>query len=100
MFGFSLTKTFIVGILIAILFFLQYQLWFASDGINDLLRLKKMSETQAKENEALKKRNDELMFQVKRLQNSDEETESRARSELGMIKKNETFYQVVTGSNQ
>jgi cell division protein FtsB len=74
---------------------LQYRLWFASDGVGDMLRLKRMLILQAEENKKLQQHNDELLFQVQRLQKSPEETESRARNELGMIKKGETFYQIV-----
>ena len=50
---------------------------------------------QAQQNERLKKDNDELIFQIQRIQSSQDAAESRARSELGMVKKGETFYQVV-----
>lgn len=82
-------------LLICALAFLQYRLWFESGGIRDLLRLKKDLTVQVSENDRLKKRNEELLFQVQRLQNSQDATESRARNELGMIKKDETFYQIV-----
>lgn len=90
----------VAGILLAMLIFLQYRLWFESGGIHDMLKLKKNLALQAKENEQLKKQNEELLFQVKRLQNSQDAVESRARNELGMIKKGETFYQVVRGINE
>jgi cell division protein FtsB len=83
-----------IGLLFA-LAFLQYRLWFESGGIRDLVQLKKSLAMQAKENEKLKKRNEELLFQIQRLQNSQDAVESRARNELGMVKEGETFYQVV-----
>jgi cell division protein FtsB len=79
----------------ALLIFLQYRLWFENGGISDLVRLKKMIVVQAEENDKLKKRNDDLLFQIQRIQNSQDAAEARARSELGMVKKGETFYQVV-----
>lgn len=85
----------IATILIAVLFFLQYRLWFESDGMRDMFSIKKKLAAQLEENDKLKQHNDELVFQIKRLQNSDDGTETRARSELGMIKKGETFYQIV-----
>jgi cell division protein FtsB len=85
--------------LFAVLFFLQYRLWFESDGIRDMMQLKKNLSKQTDENEKLKKLNEDLMFQVQRLQNSKDAAESRARNELGMIKKDETFYQIVKGSS-
>ena len=75
--------------------FLQYRLWFEADGVNDLRHLKKTLAVQEAENANLKKRNDELLFQITRLKNSQDAAEGRARNELGMIKKDETFYQVV-----
>jgi cell division protein FtsB len=77
------------------LLFLQYRLWFESNGIHDMVKLKNVLAVQAQENDKLKKQNEELLFQIQRLQNSQEASESRARNELGMIKKNEKFYQIV-----
>ena len=37
-----------------------------------------------------------IILQVEHLQKNDDAIESRARQELGMIKKEETFYQIVT----
>lgn len=85
----------LIAALILALILLQYRLWFEAGGIRDMLHLKKMLAAQAIENENLKKRNDELLFQIRRLQNSSDAVESRARNELGMIKKGETFYQIV-----
>ncbi len=82
-------------ILIALLIFLQYRLWFESGGILDMMRLKKELARQEQENDKLKKRNDALLAQVTRLQKDKNAVESRARHELGMIKKGETFYQVL-----
>jgi len=81
--------------LIALLVFLQFRLWFEKDGVRDMLQLKKTLAMQTIENEELKKRNALLLFQIKRLRNSKDATEARARNELGMVKKGETFYQVV-----
>jgi cell division protein FtsB len=89
----------LAAVLFAVLFFLQYRLWFESDGIRDMMQLKKNLSRQTDENERLKKLNEDLMFQVQRLQNSKDAAESRARNELGMIKKDETFYQIVKGSS-
>lgn len=82
-------------VLFLVLIFLQYHLWFESGGILDLWRMKKALAQQEQQSEAFKKHNDELLFQVQRLQKSQDATESRARNELGMIKKDETFYQIV-----
>lgn len=86
----------ILGVfLFGVFVFLQYHLWFESDGIRDMIRLKQTLAQQSKENDKLKKRNETLLFQIERLQKSQDASEARARNELGMIKKDETFYQIV-----
>lgn len=92
---FNLRLSFIVGGLIICFGVLQYRLWFESAGLRDMSKLRKLLAQQEKENNQLKKRNEDLVFQIKGLQNTDEAVEYRARSELDMIKKNETFYQIV-----
>ena len=85
----------LVALLLGALLLLQYRLWFEPGGVRDLLHLKKMLGVQAMENDRLKQRNTELLLQIQRLQYSRDATESHARNELGMIKKGETFYQIV-----
>jgi cell division protein FtsB len=82
-------------LLIGILGVLQYRLWFEQGGITDMLRLKKQLALQQQLNDKLKKRNEKLLLQVQYLQANDDAVEARARSELGMIKKDEAYYQVV-----
>ena len=81
--------------LLLLLGVLQYRLWLGKDGIVNMWKLKRAATQLDLENEHLKKQNAKLLFQVKRLQKSSEATEGRARNELGMIKKGETFYQIV-----
>lgn len=75
--------------------FLQYRLWFESGGLKEMISMKEILAQQTVENDKLKKRNEELLFQIQRLENSADAAESRARNELGMIKKDEKFYQIV-----
>lgn len=85
----------LIGFLLALFIFLQYRLWFESGGIIDMRKLQKTLAEQTAANDTLKKSNEELLFQVERLKKSHDSIESRARNELGMIKKDEVFYQVV-----
>jgi cell division protein FtsB len=92
----SFLKTKIVPIiLLIVLIFLQYRLWVEPGGIFDMLRLKKQLALQLKFNDKIKKQNEKLAREVHYLQANNEAVESRARGELGMIKKDETYYQVV-----
>ncbi len=85
----------IMVVLITAFLFLQFRLWFETDGIRDMWHLKRLLAAQTIENEKLKKHNEALLFQIQRLRNSQDAVESRARNELGMLKEGETFYQIV-----
>ena len=82
-------------ILATILLALQYPLWI---GKGSWLRVWELDRnlTQLKDQNAkLRVRNDALDAEVKDLKQGLEAVEERARFELGMIKKDEIFYQVV-----
>ena len=80
---------------IALIIFIQYKLWFDASGILAMQQLKKQLASRSAENDQLKLRNDQLVQQIQHLQSNQDAIESRARQELGMIKKGETFYQIV-----
>lgn len=84
-------------IMVVILVLLQLKLWFGEGGFRDVQRLEQRVEEQALENEILAQRNRELQAEVEDLRQGLEAVEERARSELGLIKENEEFYQVVPG---
>jgi cell division protein FtsB len=85
----------LLAILLVVLVALQFKLWFGEGGYRDVQRLAERVEEQAAENEALAQRNRELQAEVEDLRQGLEAIEERARSELGLIKQNEEFYQVV-----
>lgn len=74
---------------------LQYRVWLSGDGVREVARLKQAVATQRAENEQLGDRNHQLVAEVRDLKTGMEALEERARSDLGMIAHNETFYQVV-----
>lgn len=82
-------------ILTLLLLILQYKLWFGDRGLHDAHLLNMTVQEQQQENIKLKQRNEQLSAEVKDLKEGNEAIEERARSELGMIKKGETFYQIV-----
>lgn len=91
----SYRLTFLSIFLVGLIIFLQYQLWFETGGIIEMLRLRKQLALQTQENDKLKQHNELLLKQVQYLQANKEAVEARARQELGMVKKGEKFYQVV-----
>jgi len=82
-------------ILLMLLAILQYRLWFESGGIFDIFNLKKQLTAEQVQNDKFKKRNQRLLLQIENLQKNQDAVEMRARQDLGMIKKDETFYQVI-----
>lgn len=82
-------------IFVVMLIFLQYRLWFDSDGLIQMHHLKKQLSLQIQDNATLKLRNEDLLNEIHALQTNQDAMESHARQELGMIKKDETFYQVI-----
>jgi len=84
----------IVG-LIALLIGLQVKLWFGQGGRPEVKHLRERVAAQRSENAELRKRNEALAAEVEDLKSGTEAIEERARSELGMIKPGEVFYQVI-----
>jgi cell division protein FtsB len=82
-------------LMVFILLFLQYRLWYQTGGIRDLRLQKKELALQLQKNEKMRRINKELLAQIKRSHGNHDAAEFRARQELGMVKKGETFYQVV-----
>jgi cell division protein FtsB len=74
---------------------MQAQLWFAADGYRKTRDLRNEAQLQLQQNQRLKSRNQALEAEVLNLKSRHEAAEERARTNLGMIGKNETFYQVV-----
>lgn len=84
--------------LIGLLLLLQYPLWFGNGGVFAVRELKQEIAAQREENARLKERNQTLAAEVVDLKQGLDVVEERARAELGMIKKGETFYQVIESS--
>lgn len=81
--------------LLAAFVLLQYRLWISGNGVRQLMPLEAAIAAQRTENARLVERNRELAAEVHDLKHGTAALEERARSELGMIGPNETFYQVV-----
>ena len=81
--------------LFAALLLLQYRLWLSGDGVREVWRLRSAVAVQQSENTRLQERNRQLGAEVRDLKQGYAALEERARSDLGMVAGNETFYQVV-----
>jgi cell division protein FtsB len=85
----------IISALVILLVSLQFKLWFGEGSVMDVWQLEDAIAAQQSTNEQLKERNQALIAEVDDLKQGLDAIEERARNELGMIKKGETFYQVV-----
>ena len=82
----------IIVVLVLLLALLQYRLWVSENGYREVLRLEAAVERQAKENQALLDRNRQMEAELRDLKKGFQALEERARSDLGMIGEDETFY--------
>ncbi|MFN0160834.1 MAG: cell division protein FtsB, partial [Burkholderiales bacterium] len=74
---------------------IQYPLWLGKGGWLRVWDLDRQVSSQARTNDDLKRRNSVLDAEVRDLKNGLEAVEERARFELGMIKDDEVFFQVL-----
>ena len=87
----------IIAVILGLLFLvLQYDLWIGEGSLRTAWLLQEDITAQKKENKKISQRNESLVAEVKDLKKGDAAIEERARNELGMIKKGETYIQVVT----
>ena len=81
--------------LLVLLVALQAQLWLGDRGMPGVHRLEAAIAAQIEENARLEVRNRRLAAEVHDLKVGLEAVEERARGDLGMIGRDETFYQLV-----
>ena len=82
-------------ILLILLLALEIKLWAGDGGMREVWLLQRRLEEQKQENQKLKQRNEALAAEVQDLKTGKAAIEERARSEQGLIKPGEVFYQVV-----
>ncbi len=81
--------------LLVLLLLLQYRLWISDEGMQEMWRLRDLVNEQAARNIELEQRNAALEAEVQDLRQGMDAVEERARSDLGMIRDQETFFQIV-----
>ena len=87
-------RVFTIALAVALVF-LQYRLWVSEQGLREVSRLHAAIEEQIDANREQSERNRQLAAEVNDLKLGLTAFEERARSELGMVGNNETFYQIV-----
>lgn len=85
----------IIGLLLALFLALQYRLWFAEGSRIEVFHLERDVAAEQRRIDDLRERNRALEAEVEDLKQGLDAIEARARADLGMIREDETFYQVV-----
>ena len=90
---------FLTFIFLTLILALQYPLWLGKGGWLNVISLQKQIYQQLKVNELIKSENDILLAVVQDLKNGTDVIEGKARFDLGLIKKNETFFLIIDKKN-
>lgn len=85
----------LIAALLLMLLVMQYRLWVGEGSLAELHALRQELSERQSELQQMRQRNQELQAEVDDLKQGLEAVEQRARSELGMIREGETFYQIV-----
>ena len=81
-------------VLLALLAAVHAQLWFGRGSVPKVAGMKQQLVAQEQVNRDAQQRNDQLMSEVRDLQEGLDMVEELARAELGMVKPNEIFVQI------
>ena len=84
----------LAGILGALILLIQVPRWLGKGGWLTAWRLESKLETERAKNLQLEERNAALTAEVRDLKQGTEAIEERARSELGMVRRDEIFFQI------
>jgi cell division protein FtsB len=85
----------LAGILGALIVLIQYPLWLGKGGWMRVWQLEQDLQKQKNGNAGLEVRNGGLAAEVTDLKTGTEAIEERARYELGMVRSDEVFFQIV-----
>ncbi|WP_106418394.1 cell division protein FtsB [Salinicola tamaricis] len=84
----------VILVLVVMLGLLQYRLWFGEGGIQEFNDIQARADVLAGTTQTLKARNDRLAAEVVDLKTGLDAIEERARSDIGMVRKDEQFFWV------
>lgn len=90
-----LAARWILSVLVILGLIMQASLWLSDNGYRKTRELRRAVAEQRQQNQSLKERNVALEAEVLNLKNGRAAAEERARTDLGLIGRKETFYQVV-----
>ncbi|MGE4597194.1 MAG: cell division protein FtsB [Methylophilaceae bacterium] len=87
-------------VLFVLLLLIQYPLWWGKGSFYKVYRLNQNLDKQYQINLELRRKNNALKAEVNDLKRGTDVIEERARDELGMVKKDEVFFQIINKQKQ
>ena len=85
----------LIGVLLLLFVLLQYAIWAGKNNVLDLFALNSTLSELTEQNKKLRQRNDRLHAEVIDIKSRLSAIEAHARSELGLVKPGETFFQII-----
>jgi cell division protein FtsB len=83
-----------LAVLLILFIGLQYRLWRGEGSFSQAAKLERSVQQQQAENDRMRERNRILEVEVNDLKGGADSVEERARNDIGMIKKDETFFMI------
>ena len=90
-----MTSRVVAALLIGLLVVVQAQLWLGRGSVGDVAHMQRKLDEQKANNALAQQANERLSAEVRDLQEGLETVEEKARGELGMVKPNEIYVQIV-----
>lgn len=84
----------LIAVLLGLLIALQYRLWYGEGSFTHSEKLQRDIKQQEADNDRMRERNRILDVEVQDLKSGADSVEERARNDIGMIKKDETFFMI------
>ena len=85
----------LLGVLLLLFVPLQYAIWAGKNNVFDLFALNSTLNELTEQNKKLRERNDQIHAEVIDIKSRLSAIEAHARSELGLVKPGETFFQII-----
>jgi cell division protein FtsB len=84
----------LIPALVVLFVVLQYRLWVGEGSLAQVASMERDIEAQQQTIEEMQKRNMAMQAEIDSFKNDQDAVEERARSDLGMIREGETYFQI------
>ena len=84
----------LIPVLVVLFVVLQYKLWVGEGSLAEVATMERNIEAQQQAIEEMQKRNMAMQAEIDSFKNDQDAVEERARSDLGMIREGEIYFQI------